>query len=46
MTLVDVFVIALGLWLVLIIVAEAVNEVRHGIERQTRLGSRRWDGGS
>jgi hypothetical protein len=46
MTFVDVFVIALGLWLVLMIVAEAVNEVRHGIEKQRRLGSGRWDGSS
>lgn len=43
MTLLDVLLIAVGLWLVLIIVAEIVNEVRHGIENQRRVGSRKWD---
>jgi hypothetical protein len=44
MTLVDVLLIAVGAWLVLIIVADVMNEVRHGIENQRRLSSRKWDG--
>jgi hypothetical protein len=43
MTLVDVALIAVGAWLVLIVVTGVVNDVRRRIEDQRRLGSRNWE---
>lgn len=43
MTLLDVALIAVGAWLVLIIVTGVLNEARHRIDEQRRLGSSNWE---
>lgn len=43
MTLLDVALIAVGVWLILIIVTGVVNEARRGIEDQRRFGSSNWE---
>lgn len=43
MTVLDVALIAVGVWLILIIVTGVVNEARRGIEDQRRFGSSNWE---
>jgi hypothetical protein len=44
MTLFDVLLIAVGAWIVILIVTAVVNSARHQSEDQRRLGLRKWDG--